>query len=99
MRPLEKSVRRGSMRHYDGAVALRVWPEDFERHTRDGVGRDWPISYAELEPYYDRVEQELKLSGPLQMPWGPKRSKYPQGPHALTARDTIVAEGFDKCGF
>jgi choline dehydrogenase-like flavoprotein len=88
----------GGTIHY-GAVALRLWPEDFERRTRDGIGRDWPIRYEELEPYYDCVEQELKLSGPLRMPWGPKRSKYPQGPHALTARDTIVAEGFDKCGF
>jgi choline dehydrogenase-like flavoprotein len=87
----------GGTIHY-GAVALRLWPEDFKRYSRDGVGRDWPIDYEELEPYYDRVEQELKLSGPEQMPWGPKRTKYPQGPHRLTARDYAIAEGMEKCG-
>jgi choline dehydrogenase-like flavoprotein len=76
-----------------GAVALRLWPEDFERYSRDGVGRDWPISYAQLEPYYDAVERELRLSGPHTMPWGPKRTKFPQGPHPLTARDEVIAEG------
>jgi choline dehydrogenase-like flavoprotein len=91
-----KGVGGGTI-HY-GAVALRFWPEDFERFSRDGVGRDWPISYAELEPYYDRVEKELRLSGPRTMPWGPKRTKYPQKPHPLTARDYIVAEGMKRCG-
>jgi choline dehydrogenase-like flavoprotein len=87
----------GGTIHY-GAVALRFWPEDFERRSRDGVGRDWPIRYEDLDPYYDRVERELKLSGPEKMPWGPKRTKYPQGPHRLTARDYAVAAGMDKCG-
>lgn len=87
----------GGTIHY-GAVALRFWPEDFERRTRDGVGRDWPISYAELEPYYDRVEEELQLSGPESMPWGPKRTKYPQKPHPLAARDYLIAGGMEKCG-
>ena len=87
----------GGTIHY-GAVALRFWQQDFRRRTLDGVGRDWPITYEELEPYYDRVEQELKLSGPEQMPWGPKRTKYPQGPHPMTARDYIIGEGMDKCG-
>lgn len=87
----------GGTIHY-GAVALRLWPEDFERHTRDGVGRDWPISYHDLEPYYDRVERELRLSGPLSLPWGPRTGKYPQGPHPLTARDYFIADGMHKCG-
>jgi choline dehydrogenase-like flavoprotein len=87
----------GGTIHY-GAVALRYWPEDFKRQSHDGVGRDWPIDYEELEPYYDRVEQELKLSGPFSMPWGPKRTKYPQGPHPMTARDEVIAGGMEKLG-
>jgi choline dehydrogenase-like flavoprotein len=73
---LEQGHRRdgrgvgGGTMHF-GGVALRLWPEDFTRLSRDGVGADWPITYAELEPYYDRVEAELALSGPEQMPWGP----------------------------
>ncbi len=87
----------GGTLHY-GAVALRLWPEDFERHARDGVGADWPIAYDELEPYYDRVERELRLSGPPTMPWGPKRTKYPHPPHRTTARDHLVGRGMRKLG-
>jgi choline dehydrogenase-like flavoprotein len=60
----------GGTLHY-GAVALRFWQEDFERFSRDGVGRDWPIPYAEMVPYYDQVEREMRLAGPLSMPWRP----------------------------
>ena len=59
----------GGTLHF-GGVALRLWPEDFARRSRDGVGEDWPIGYDDLVPYYDRVEEELQLSGPLSMPWG-----------------------------
>jgi choline dehydrogenase-like flavoprotein len=87
----------GGTLHY-GAVALRLWPEDFERRSRDGVGADWPISYRELAPYYERVEREMMLSGPETMPWGPKRTAFPQPPHQTTARDHLVAEGMAKLG-
>ncbi len=81
-----------------GGVALRLWPEDFQRRRRDGVSADWPISYGELEPWYDAVEKELQLSGPEHMPWGPHRHAYPQPPHRLCARDLLVAGGMDACG-
>jgi choline dehydrogenase-like flavoprotein len=87
----------GGTLHY-GAVALRLWPEDFERRSRHGVGRDWPIRYDELAPYYDRVEHEMQLSGPLSMPWGPHPGRFPQGPHALNYRDEKLAEGMTNAG-
>src|SRR5215211_2899884 len=100
---LEQGHRRdgrgvgGGTIHF-GGVALRLWPEDFTRLSRDGVGADWPIRYTELEPYYDRVEAELALSGPEQMPWGPHQYAYPQPPHRLTARDLLIARGMDALG-
>ena len=81
-----------------GGVALRLWPEDFRRRSADGVGEDWPIPYEELVPYYDRVEDELQLSGPLSMPWGPHPQSYPQGPHEQTARDLVIAKGMAELG-
>ena len=36
---------------------------EFKAATRDGYGEDWPISYKELEPYYDRVESYIGVSG------------------------------------
>src|SRR4029453_14746166 len=79
----------GGTLHF-GGVALRLWPEDFERRSRDGGGEDWPIAYETLVPYYDRGEQELRLSGPLSMPWGPHPGPFPQGPHEQTARDLLI---------
>jgi choline dehydrogenase-like flavoprotein len=87
----------GGTLHF-GGVALRLWEEDFRRGSLDGVSSDWPISYAQLEPYYDIVERELQLSGPETMPWGPKRSAYPQPPHRQTARDDLIARGMRKLG-
>jgi choline dehydrogenase-like flavoprotein len=87
----------GGTLHY-GGVALRLWLEDFERRTRDGVGRDWPISYDDLEPHYDLVEHEMQLAGPLSMPWGPHPGRYPQGPHALNLRDIKIAKGMAASG-
>jgi choline dehydrogenase-like flavoprotein len=87
----------GGTLHY-GGVALRFWPEDFERRSRDGVGRDWPITYEDLRPSYDRVEHEMQLSGPAAMPWGPHPGRYPQGPHALNLRDLKIGEGMTSEG-
>lgn len=87
----------GGTLHF-GGVALRLWPQDFERNNRDGVAADWPISYDELAPYYERVEWEMRLSGPDTMPWGPKRTPYPQPPHETTARDHVIASGMTKLG-
>ena len=42
----------GSMVHYAGYTP-RFHPSDFRTFTRDGVGADWPIDYADLRPYYE----------------------------------------------
>jgi choline dehydrogenase-like flavoprotein len=54
-------TRGGSTLHWLG-VSLRMLPEDFELRSRYGVGRDWPLSYADLEPYYRKAEWELGVS-------------------------------------
>jgi len=36
---------------------------DFGANQREGVGIDWPIRYADLEPWYDRVESFIGVSG------------------------------------
>jgi choline dehydrogenase-like flavoprotein len=41
----------------------RFIPSDFELSTQFGVGRDWPLSYNELEPWYVQAEYELGISG------------------------------------
>ncbi len=36
---------------------------EFKATSRDGYGEDWPISYQDLEPYYDKVESYIGVSG------------------------------------
>ncbi len=49
-----------------GRVALRLSDYDFKAKSRDGVGEDWPISYADVAPYYDRVDRLLGISGTVE---------------------------------
>jgi len=53
----------GGRLHVYGRVLLRWSDYDFKASSRDGHGQDWPISYADLAPYYDRVEDALGLYG------------------------------------
>jgi choline dehydrogenase-like flavoprotein len=46
-----------------GRVALRFSDYDFKAASRDGHGQDWPLSYADLEPYYDRIEEFVGVTG------------------------------------
>lgn len=55
-----------------GRLALRLSDYDFKAKSRDGYGEDWPISYADIEPYYDRVDEYLGVSGVKEnLPWLP----------------------------
>ncbi len=88
----------GSTVHYT-MVALRMHEADFHIRTLDGVGEDWPIDYEQLEPYYDEVEQELGISGPVRWPWGPRRrGPYPYREHPLNSVANLFARGCDQLG-
>jgi len=43
--------------------SYRFTDNEFKAASRDGYGEDWPISYKELEPYYDLVESYIGVSG------------------------------------
>lgn len=43
--------------------SYRFSDNEFKAASRDGYGEDWPISYKELEPYYDVVESFIGVSG------------------------------------
>jgi choline dehydrogenase-like flavoprotein len=55
----------GSTLHWLG-VALRMLPEDFKMKSHFGVGRDWPLSFDELEPFYRKAEVELGVSADVE---------------------------------
>ena len=53
------------------AFTPRLHPSDFEVYTRDGVGADWPISYADIQPYYEQLELEMPVCRAGVLPLGP----------------------------
>jgi choline dehydrogenase-like flavoprotein len=46
-----------------GRQSLRLAAHDFEANLGDGHGNDWPIRYADLAPWYDKVERFIGVSG------------------------------------
>ena len=53
----------GGRLHTYGRMLLRMTDYDFKAAGRDGHGEDWPVSYSELAPYYDRVEEFIGVYG------------------------------------
>lgn len=75
----------------------RFHPSDFEVYTRDGVGVDWPIDYADIEPYYELLEQEMPVAGPAYYPWG-KPHGHPYAPHPMGGVGDTLITGCTKLG-
>jgi choline dehydrogenase-like flavoprotein len=61
MKPLMYNAVGGSTILY-GAHWPRMTPSDFRVRSLDGVADDWPVSYAELEPYYDRTDEDIGVA-------------------------------------
>lgn len=55
-------VLGGRTLHWN-AVVLRFAAQDFREHANNGLEDDWPITYDQLEPYYERVEQTIGVCG------------------------------------
>jgi choline dehydrogenase-like flavoprotein len=53
----------GGRTHHWGRISLRFGPDDFQHKTIDGYGDDWPITYADMKPYYDKVDQFVGVFG------------------------------------
>ncbi|MEX2335734.1 MAG: GMC oxidoreductase [Fulvivirga sp.] len=67
----------------------RFMPNDFKIKSLYGIGKDWPISYEDLEEYYTEVEETMAISGPDQTPF-PKTSPYPLPAHQLSTVDKLL---------
>lgn len=80
-----------------GRLALRLSDYDFKAKSRDGFGEDWPISYADIEPYYDKVDLYLGISGHKEnLPYLP--DSLFQRPVKLTAAELKLRGGLAKMG-
>ena len=52
----------GRTNHY-GRISLRFSDYDFKPYSFDGLGTDWPVSYEEMSPYYDKAEEFIGVTG------------------------------------
>ena len=92
----------GSSVHFT-ANYWRLHPIDFNERTVlgeiSGTGfADWPITYAELEPYYSKVDWEIGVSG-VQGPFDPPRSKpYPVPPLPVKSSGVLFEKGAKALG-
>ena len=53
----------GGRTNHWGRISLRFGPDDFRGKSIDGLGFDWPISYDDVKPYYDKVDEFIGLYG------------------------------------
>ena len=53
----------GGRTNHWGRIALRMAPVDFKARSHDGMGDDWPLSYEDVAPYYDKVESYIGVFG------------------------------------
>jgi gluconate 2-dehydrogenase alpha chain len=111
----------GGTVHY-GAVSWRMHEDDFRArsHTIERYGAaaipadsslaDWPLSYADLEPYYDRAEYELGVSGKAGNLQGrkidggnvfeaPRRRDYPLPPLKVERAGVLFDAAAKKFGY
>lgn len=106
--PDGKGFKQGYLKTVGGttwhwaASSWRHLPVDLKMRTAYGVGRDWPISYDELEPYYCRAEEAMGVAGPndpmLQSP--SERSKpYPMDMVPWSYGDKRFAEIVNAHGY
>ena len=89
-----------------GAMAWRFMEQDFTMRSTYGALEgssleDWPLTYADLEPCYDRAEREIGVAGDMSAnPFSPPRRRpYPMPPFPLNREGRILEAAARRLGF
>jgi choline dehydrogenase-like flavoprotein len=96
--PVMYNAVGGSTVHFC-AQWVRMRPQEYRVRSVDGIGDDWPISYEEMKPYYERIDQDMMISGMTGDP------AYPAGPAPALPPLPIgplgrkAAEGMNRLGW
>jgi choline dehydrogenase-like flavoprotein len=80
-----------------GRLSWRFSDLDFKAASHDGFDVDWPISYAEIAPYYDRVEEFIGVSGNQDKLWYLPDGRFLPGMN-LTCGEQLLRRGSEKTG-
>jgi choline dehydrogenase-like flavoprotein len=85
----------GGRTNHWGRISLRFGPDDFKAKSHDGLGDDWPISYDDIAPYYDKVDRYVGIFGSKE-----GLRNHPDGdflpPPRPRCRELLVKEAADK---
>jgi len=80
-----------------GRLALRLSDYDFKAKDRDGYGENWPLSYSDIAPYYDKVDLYLGITGVKEnLPYLP--DSLFQRPTKLNCAEVTLKQGIQKMG-
>ncbi|WP_170409134.1 GMC oxidoreductase [Ruegeria atlantica] len=81
----------GNSNYWWGNVP-RFHPDDFALNSKFGVGMDWPITYRDLEPFWERVEDIIEVAGGGSEHILPRRNPFPHPPHTPSRADAALRE-------
>jgi len=89
----------GAALHYF-AQFPRYLPTDFKMKSEHNRGNDWPISYEDLAPFYDKVAQEIGVSGDAKAEerWRPPGQPYPMPPMKTFPAGEVWLKGAEANG-
>jgi len=103
------TVVGGGTVHWD-AKTPRFWRQDFKGRSLygpvpDANVADWPLTYDDLAPFYDEIEQRLGVQGDVaQMPaatlaQAPRSGPFPMPPNPPMHGGMLLAEGAGRLGY
>jgi choline dehydrogenase-like flavoprotein len=81
-----------------GRLSWRLSNLDFKAASQDGFDVDWPIEYREIEPYYDKAEEWIGVSGNRDGLWWQPDGKF-LPPMPLNCGEVRLKNGSEKLGF
>ncbi len=87
----------GTTLHFTGE-SHRIHPDAMKMKSRFGVAADWPIDYAELEPFYTRAEELIGVAGPATQGARWRSRAFPLPPHPLSYAARTLGRGAAALG-
>jgi choline dehydrogenase-like flavoprotein len=87
----------GSTLHFVGE-SHRMHPEAMKLRSRQGVGCDWPIDYADLEPYYALCERLVGVAGPTDQGARWRSTAFPLPAHPLSPPAQLLLAAGSRLG-
>jgi quinoprotein glucose dehydrogenase len=94
-----RSMQVGGLAMHWGGVTPRFSPEDFQLRSLHGVGHDWPITYQDLDPWYQEAEVRLGVAGeagPADL--DPRGAPFPQPAIPLSYNLGLLREWAGRAG-